>query len=221
MPQKKADDMDNIIKRIIELEWDMFQNVRNHGGRADCQDDHDTFFIMRTAQFDNWSMEVLQSYFTDLIQGKKEGRNLVSEKYAYMMRDTNPSEFYEIEHMVPAVSQQKKELIDQIVNVNMRWKTKVDQKYPMVSKQGRISYSKDEIQGMTSVETYLRGELSTYSMTTLEKYWKYMENLEVQDKNLAEMILDNTAKIYGYRDIADAEAKYCKREERAGERKQR
>ena len=43
------------IEEIIKIEWQMFQNVDNLGGRADCQDDFETFYIMRRSQYDNWS----------------------------------------------------------------------------------------------------------------------------------------------------------------------
>ena len=33
------------IEEIIKIEWQMFQNVDNLGGRADCQDDFETFLI--------------------------------------------------------------------------------------------------------------------------------------------------------------------------------
>jgi len=42
---------------ILELEWDMFTNVTNVGGRASCQDDRKTFIIMRKAQAHIWSMK--------------------------------------------------------------------------------------------------------------------------------------------------------------------
>ncbi|MDY2738998.1 MAG: DUF4125 family protein [Acidaminococcus sp.] len=36
-----------LIQRIIEREWTLFDEVHNIGGRASCQDDRETFFIMR------------------------------------------------------------------------------------------------------------------------------------------------------------------------------
>jgi len=51
---------------ILELEWDMFTNVTNVGGRASCQDDRKTFIIMRKAQAHIWSMNTLISYLYDL-----------------------------------------------------------------------------------------------------------------------------------------------------------
>ena len=35
------------IQKLIETEWELFQHVHNEGGRAACQDDWNTFRIMR------------------------------------------------------------------------------------------------------------------------------------------------------------------------------
>ena len=56
---------DGLINRIIELEWDMFDKVTNTGGRAACQDDEWTFYVMRFSQFSALSEAMLQSYKQD------------------------------------------------------------------------------------------------------------------------------------------------------------
>ena len=49
----------------------MFQNVRNTGGRAACQDDFETFDVMRKSQFLIWDLPLLESYWQDLQEGKR------------------------------------------------------------------------------------------------------------------------------------------------------
>ena len=39
------------IEKLIQMEWEDFQKVNNEGGRASCQDDPETFFIMRRSHF--------------------------------------------------------------------------------------------------------------------------------------------------------------------------
>ena len=97
-----------ILEAIIQLEWNMFQKVRNTGGRAGCQDDWETFYIMRKSQFTSWKKELLLSYERDLLDGESSGRNLVMEKYAYMMESTVPEEYRRIEENLPKISEEKK-----------------------------------------------------------------------------------------------------------------
>ena len=53
-------------KFVVEKEWEMFQQVKGIGGRASCQDDQETFVIMRLSQFESWPEEAVESYLQDL-----------------------------------------------------------------------------------------------------------------------------------------------------------
>ena len=57
----------------------------------------------------------------------------------------------------------------------------------------------------TSYETYLRGELLTYSDETLRMYGEYIVKLNNEGKNLAELIVTNTALLYGYTSLLEME----------------
>ena len=65
------------------------QQVQGVNGRAACQDDWTTFLIMRLSQFEGWDTDVLESYFEDIVQAEAQERNLIMEKYAYMMEETD------------------------------------------------------------------------------------------------------------------------------------
>ena len=43
------------IQGIIAIEWAMFDQVENEGGRASCQNDYRTFAIMRSSQYKCWN----------------------------------------------------------------------------------------------------------------------------------------------------------------------
>ena len=58
--------MRDITKQIGAGVGDMFGKVQNRGGRAACQNDARTFFIMRTSQLAAWNEEMRQSYLDDL-----------------------------------------------------------------------------------------------------------------------------------------------------------
>ena len=57
----------------------------------------------------------------------------------------------------------------------------------------------------TSYETYLKGEISTYSEDTFVLYIGFIVSMLKQDRNLAMEIMENTARLYGYDSLEDAE----------------
>lgn len=68
------------------------------GGPASCQMRPDTFKIMRKSQAATWSDELLASYLEDLKTATREGRNIMTEKYARMMESTFPEEYRSWRH---------------------------------------------------------------------------------------------------------------------------
>ncbi len=84
------------IRTVVDYEWAMFQKVNNVGGRAGCQEDFNTFSIMRSCQFISWDDFTLQSYKKDLEDANRDGRNLVMEKYAWMMETSDPKYFHNV-----------------------------------------------------------------------------------------------------------------------------
>ena len=69
-----------LIEEIVKKEWPMFHNV-NGEDRVDCQEDPTTFYNMRTAQFDVWNEDALESYNKDLTSA---GRTLgLSDLYIF------------------------------------------------------------------------------------------------------------------------------------------
>ena len=139
--KRKNSQKDELINQIIEMEWEMFDHVHNAGGRAPCQDDEWTFYTMRYSQHNAFSADTLKSYEQDLLQAIREGRNLLTEKYAYMMEFTDPDYF------------------DQ----NLR-----DHLPRIFSGTGRPLFGTGEQD--VSFHIYAIGELKTYSVRTLLLY---------------------------------------------------
>jgi hypothetical protein len=195
---------DVIISGIIALEWKMFQNVKNMGGRASCQEDYATFKINRLSQAQSWSEPALESYLNDLQKADKAGRNLLSEKYARMMASTSPSEYERIAHLLPLLDHEALSLADKIVAIAMEWEEALVEKYPHIVKQGRPIRSSQDTPFVTSVETYLRGELLTYSKRTLELVYEDYLARKSENINGSEIILEHMIKQYGYRSLEQA-----------------
>ena len=92
-----------LIQRLVALEWEFFQATRNEGGRAPCQDDRETFWVMRTGQAMGWSEEMAAAWLSDLEAARTAGRNPVMEKYARMMAFTAPEAYAKLAHFLPPV----------------------------------------------------------------------------------------------------------------------
>jgi hypothetical protein len=198
-----------IIQKIIKLEWQMFQNTKNVGGRASCQDNYDTFYGMRVGQFLTWTSVLCSSYYHDLEVAKDSGRNLVSEKYLHMMEYTFPEEYNSLKKLLPRMDDGKKKLADDICNEMVKQTVILRKNFPKVSGAGRLLYSTEDTPYATSIQTYQRGELYTYSIETLTELQKLLNTLNESGVSFARTILENTVNYYGYSSLEDAE-KNCR-----------
>jgi hypothetical protein len=198
---------DDLVSRVIEREWDMFQDVENIGGKASCQQNYQTFETMRYSQAMSWSEETLESYLEDLQNALNNKRNLMTEKYARMMESTSPLEHAQIERLLPPLDPGVPEIIDQIVTIIINWEEEVIEKYPYIASRGRVLRSTEDTPYSTSIETYLRGELSTYSLKTLKLHLENVLNQKAKNINGSELIHINTVKRYGYESLEEANEK--------------
>lgn len=196
---------EKIVHDIIELEWEMFSRVNSYGGRARCQEDRETFNIMRSSQASAWPEELLQSYYNDLVQAKKQNRNLMTEKYARMMEFTFPEEYKMFADSLPVIDSKILEQIERITTIHLQWKHELFIKYPKLSGRGRVLYTKEDSRMATSFETYLRGELRTYSPNTVRLYYNMSLGYKNKGENLEETYLLNVVKKYGYDSLDEAE----------------
>lgn len=190
---------------LIQTEWELFHSVNNEGGKADCQNDPETFFIMRRAQFTCWNDALVESWHKDLLDAKAEGRNLLSEKYGWMMQKTAPFEFRKISGYLRFPSIAAEEMIEEIAEAEVKWMEEYEKQYPYMASGNRPVHSYDDTEYSTSFETYLRGELHTYSEKTLKLYLEMIDSLKKEGKSLSIIVMDAMVKAYGYKDIDDAE----------------
>lgn len=196
-----------MIDKIIELEWKQFDKVKNEGGRASCQDDFHTFFIMRKSQYLTWEADLLTSYYNDLLQAECIGWNLIMEKYARMMKSTTPEKYAEFEKTLPVRSREREEIMEEIVKIQVGWMETFSEKFPRMAGNARSVHTYEDNAFHTSYETYLRGEIGTYGEETFVLYGRFVAKLLKENRNLAYEIMTNTAKMYGYRSVEEAEAK--------------
>ena len=196
---------EELVEKIAKLEFEAFDRVHNEGGRASCQDDWTTFSIMRKSQYLTWSRPMLLQYLYDFQREMNRGHNLIEEKYGRMMESTAPEEYEKIKNHFPALSDEKKAIIEAVVGIQVGWMEEFVKKYPALAGNARSVHTFEDSLYNTSYETYLRGEISTYSDKMLELYGRYVAECAARGGNLAFEIMLNSVHMYGYPDLEKAQ----------------
>lgn len=197
---------DKLITEIVEKEYSMLDKVRNCDGRAECQDNKREFFKAREAQFYPWNVETLKSYLLDLRTAESQGRNLMVEKYAYMMESLWKKEYRKISQFLPKVSNQKQRLVAKIVRRLVGQTENAVKENPGLVLKMRPVHSAEDLPYSISVETYFKCEFQTYSQNTLEKLDECIVEQPINDDSFVDQIFSYTAHVHGYRNIQEAVA---------------
>lgn len=197
--------VEELAEAIARREFEAFDAVKNEGGRAGCQDDWFTFSIMRKSQYLTWDKGMLLQYSYDFDREMERGHNLIEEKYGRMMESTAPEKYAEMKERFPEITPEKREIIERIVALQVAWMEEFAADYPHLAGNARSIHTYEDSGWDTSYETYLRGEISTYSDKMLELYGRYIAAHAAAGKNLAAEIMGNSARMYGYGSLEDAE----------------
>jgi len=152
-------DREELMDNIIELELEMFENVRSAEPSL-CQERPETFKSMRGMTHSAVSDRTLSSYLEDLQQARADGKNLLTLKYARM------------DGKIPPLKENP--IITGIVRIEEGWMMELAEKYP------------NTVKGGPGFGVYLSSELETYSDRTLDLYLKDVQQAEREGRNLAE-----------------------------------
>ncbi|WP_062303167.1 DUF4125 family protein [Demequina subtropica] len=194
-------------REVVALEWEQFQRVRGEDGRASCQDNPAEFEVQRLGQFMTWPMPLLDSYLADLADAERRGRNLLTEKYARMMEPVEPERYArELAPHLPVLDAGRIAAQERIVGRQVAWARDFHARYPALGSGMRVIATVEDTRDATSFETYLRGELGTYSDATLALYAALVEDLAATGQNLTWRTVAYTAILAGYEDLDAAEA---------------
>ena len=173
---------EDLIEAILEMEWELFASVRAEGESAACQEDPDSFRLVRAANFLTWSETTLASYLNDLRLARSKGRNLMTEKYARM------------EGLIPPLNPDAAQLIERIVRKECLWAEDFLGNNPGAA-LARPIHSRDDAPGIASTETYLRAELEIYSTQTLEYYYLDILAMSSRGENRIAIVADHMRRI--------------------------
>jgi hypothetical protein len=179
-----------LIDRILTLELTMFLTVRTIGPSA-CQEHPEAFRRNRSAQFSTWSEKTLTSYLEDLMAAEEEGKNLMTMKYARMG------------NQIPCLNDDP--LIEKIIARQTAWQKELAARYPCLMGRARAIESKQDTSWQTSFETYLRGELETYSGKTLRSLYEDIQKYEQDQKNMNQSLYEFLVQGLGYGSLDEAE----------------
>lgn len=197
--------VEELAKNIAKLEFKTFDKVENEGGRASCQNNWPTFYVMRMSQYLTWNREMLIQYYYDFNRECNLGHNLITEKYGRMMESTDKEAWDKIKENFPEIDDEKKAVIEQIVSIQMQMMEEFAENHPSVADNARTLHTLDDRLYDTSYETYLRGEISTYSDKMLQLYGKYVVTALQNGENIALNTMTNTALLYGFKSLEDFE----------------
>ena len=203
--KENAFDREKVIDKIIDLEFEAFDKVQNVGGRAECQNNFPMFYIMRKSQYLTWTDEMLSCILELWTENREKGLNMITEKYARMMESTSPDEYAEFADKLPKKTEKTRKIVDEIAKIQVDWMEEFSKEYPKLASQARNITSETDSVYDTSYETYLKGELLTYSDTLLKMYAEFIIVLYNKNENLAKLTIENTAKLQGYDSLRKAE----------------
>ena len=168
----------DIIDSIINIELEMFLDVktREEDGNAQCQQEPDTFKIMRWMSHSVLSEGTLKSYLEDLIAAKIADRNLMTEKYALM------------ENLIP--HPEENQIIAKIAEIELDWMNELRPKYPNLLQENSSTF-----------KNYLICEYETYSDETIDCLMKDINSAIDKKLNLTELRYKNLFKRLGYKSL--------------------
>ena len=200
-------DKTELVEEIVLLEWNAFDEVLNEGGRASCQDDWDTFSIMRSSQYNTWTIPMLVQYAVEFRLNLYKGWNPIMEKYGRMEQNTVPEKWDKIKKEFPVIPPEIQAIMEEIIRIQVKWMEEFAEAYPGMASNARRIHSYEDKPWDTSYETYLRGEMGTYSDKMLKLYGQFIVDLVKRGENLAFLIMTETVKLYGYESLEAAAGK--------------
>jgi hypothetical protein len=181
---------DTLLDLIISLELAMFLEVQNRGGTSPCQERPESFRIMREITHGVLSDTFLQRYLHDLEQARRQGRNLMTEKYALM------------EGLIPRRNNDP--VIAEIVQAESAWRREVAAQFPrVVQPEGHAGFC-----------LYLGCELQTYSGAALQAYAACVQEALRGLRNLTRDRYELLMHKLGYASLAQCEAELATRSHR-------
>ncbi len=166
-----------LINLIIKQELEFFLAVQSRGYSV-CQENPNAFCAARRMTHSIQTTEFLESYYQDLLEAKKLGRNIMTEKYGLM------------ENLIQRTNYN--EHLDKIIEIEKAWYQESTKRYPHITPP----------EGITNFQNYLCCELQTLSSRSLQLY--YTNILSAQSKGL-NLVLERYRNLLKRNNLPDLE----------------
>ena len=164
-----------LCSELVALEWNQFDQVKNLGSRANCQDNLLSFLIMRLAQYLPLPIDLIESLIHEHTKGIDEGRNLVEEKYARMMRETDPKLFNALwRDRLETASPVKTALLESVIILLQEMQEELE-KLKSTNEHARPKLTQGN---NISALAYMKSELESYSYASLRQIHKFLSSAE-------------------------------------------
>ena len=161
---------DKIQKRIEEMNFDDFEMSNN--GEAVVVDE-------------------IKSV-NDLNEANRYGYNLLAIKYGFMEESIDKVHFEKIKDNLPKLSQKRISLQEAIISLQLEMLEDFSKIDEIKARNMRSFYSSYDTISDVSYETYLRGELSSYSENTVFLYGKMLSDYSKNDGNYVKAVINYT-----------------------------
>ncbi len=126
-----------------------------------------------------------------------------------MMASTAPEDFTKnIEPYIPRLSEERVARQEQVIAQQVAWAKDFRERYPKLGEAMRVLTTTEDTPSATSFETYLRGELGTYSDQTFERYEAMIGERAAASpqRNITEETLLHTVQLGGFDTLEEAES---------------
>ena len=185
--QEKGISKWDLIDQIVDFELKMFLEVKSNteGKNSPCQEEPETFKIMRWMSHSVLNETTIKSYLEDLISASVAGRNLMTEKYALM------------EKLIPEINNNP--VIEKIAEIEINWMNVLKPQYPNLLQNNSDAF-----------RNYMVCEYQTYSDETLGFLMNDLNTALDKGLNLVELRYKNLFKRLGYNSLEELEQS-CKK----------
>ena len=95
-------------------------------------------------------------------------------------------------------------IMEEIIKIQVDWMEAFAKEYPGLASHARRIHTSEDMPWDTSYETYLRGEMGTYSDKMLKLYGQFIVGIVKEGDNLAYRIMNETIHMYGYSSFEEA-----------------